>query len=165
MGETIVADASPLIALAKLGLLSQFGLLIDKIIVPQAVAGELLAKSGNESAELLRALTTIVEVIAVDPRMAQPPVLGRMHDGEIEAMTLAKARGLRLLIDEAEGRRIATNWGIDIYGTVAVLLQLKQSGVIPIVASDLVKLRDLGYRISDRLFQTALDLAGEVAEE
>jgi hypothetical protein len=65
------------------------------------------------------------------------------HDqGEAEAIALATERGADIvIIDEQEGRRIATLAGLRVTGALGVLLRAKRIGQIPAVKPELRALR------------------------
>ena len=68
----------------------------------------------------------------------------------------------RVLIDERKGRKVARNiYGLQTLGTVRVLLEAKQSGLIEAVGRPLESMREHGYRIHDDIVQAALRQAGE----
>jgi uncharacterized protein len=51
-----------------------------------------------------------------------------LHEGEREAIALAKERGAQLLVDEIRARRVAIEWGIDVIGTLRILAEAKRLG-------------------------------------
>ncbi len=159
----IVADASPLIALARIDRLALLGQLFERVLVPEAVAGECTVELHRPGARAIH------EAIA-DGRLEVREVeggdlleeLGRLLDeGEAEALVLARDTGFTLLIDERRGRAVAAEMGIRMLGTGGLLVAAKRAGHLDEVAPLMAALRDHGYRLSDRLVEAILRLCGE----
>jgi len=69
---------------------------------------------------------------------------------------------VRVLIDERKGRKVARDiYGLRTLGTVRVLLEAKQSGLIESILQPLESMREHGYRIHEDIVQAALRQAGE----
>ena len=164
MSHPIVADASPLIALARAGLLRLLRDLYGQVLVPSAVHEELeiaRRRPGYESLEeaLAEGWLAPVAVQAVEGQERLGRLVGR---GEREAILLATRHACRfLLIDERSGRAAAEKQGIPVVGTGGVLLAAKQQGLIPSVAAVLDQLAALRFRLSGELRHRLLELAGE----
>ncbi|MCC7280551.1 MAG: DUF3368 domain-containing protein [Chromatiaceae bacterium] len=69
---------------------------------------------------------------------------------------------IQVLIDERKGRKVARGiYGLRTLGTVRVLLEAKQSGLIDSILQPLESMRENGYRIHEDIVQAALRQAGE----
>lgn len=157
----IVADAGPLIALARIGQLDLLRRLYGEVLVPPAVLDELALGSGRPGAAILEDAVKsgwLVENPA--PGTATPtPLLDR---GETEAIALAAQKHPRfLLVDDAKGRRMARQQGLSIVGVAGVLLVAKAMGQIEAVRPHLEALSGAGYRRSGRLVAEIRLLANE----
>ena len=86
-----------------------------------------------------------------------------LHRGEAETITLAVEMKAELtLIDDADGRRTAQEYGVTTTGLVGVLLTGKEVGLIKNVKPHLDTLRgEAGFYLSERVYRVALDLADE----
>ncbi len=84
-----------------------------------------------------------------------------LDPGEAEALALAGELGVAIILDEKKGRRVAKKRGITPVGTGAILIKMKQKGIIKIVEPYLDLLRSNGYRLSPQLCQDILALCGE----
>ena len=94
---------------------------------------------------------------------AIPPEL---DDGEREAIALALETGeQRILLDEREARQIAQSLGLQVIGTLGILLLAKNQQIIPQVQPLLDAMIDTAqYWVSAALYQQVLRQAGEVVE-
>ncbi len=82
--------------------------------------------------------------------------------GESSAIALALENPNSLLIiDEKKGRKIAKAMGIDVTGTLGILIKAKSKGVIEKVKPILDKLESANFRISPSLRASVLKQAGE----
>jgi len=159
---TIVTNTGPLIILAKLDQLGLLRQMFTTIVIPPAVHRELLAKSGIEAHRLDAALAQFI-AIAAEPEL--PPtvqvVTGHLDAGERQAIALAHARNIILVIDERLGRQAARQLGLTVTGSVGVLIEGKQRGYVPAVVPLLRDARRQGYWLSDELITTAAKMVGE----
>jgi predicted nucleic acid-binding protein len=162
----VIADASPLIGLAKIGQLPLLSLLYEEIWIPPAVHVELKPDAKRPGSEKLKEALEAgwLRVAAVEQFSAE--VYGELSQtldpGESEAIALAEALNARfLLIDERRGRDMAARRGIPIAGIGAVLLAAKRYNHIANITTELNALQKVGYRLSATLVQKLVKLAGE----
>ena len=157
----VVADAGPLIALARIGRLGILHDLFGRVLVPPAVFAELCIGSSRPGAAALAAASS--QGWLVETATARVPLrLQRLLDrGEAEAIVLAQRTGALLVIDEATGRRAARHEHVHIIGTGAVLIAAKRRGLIADMAPLLEALLTAGYRLSAGLQHGILAQAGE----
>lgn len=162
MNRTLVADAGPLIALARIGRHDLLTRLYGSVVVPTAVREELQLDSGRPGTKALRVALTAgwLEVMA-----APTDAFGfkRLLDpGEAEAILLAEKIACRfLLIDERRGRVIARRRGIPVVGTGGFLTTAKRRGAFESVTAELERLIQNGYRLAPVLVEEIQRLAGE----
>jgi len=161
VSEVVIADAGPLIALARTGHLSLLPRLFDRVLIPEAVRDELETSSDRPGAKALREAVGRRGWLRVAKARADDslrPALGR---GEWEAIVLASRAGALLLIDERRGRRAARAVGVEVIGSGAVLLLAKSRGLLPAVSPVLDELAGTNYRLSAALVRRLRELAGE----
>jgi len=160
----VVADAGPLIGLARIDRLDLLRRLFRQVIIPEAVAAELCMDSALSGAKVLSAASRQGWLKTVSVSGVRPELLAVVDRGEAEAITFAERKGALLLIDEATGRTAAVRCGVRVFGTGAVLIRAKETGLITEVRSDLNALLAARYRISLPLRKRILRLAGETAD-
>ena len=158
----VIADAGPIIALSIVGQLDVLGQLFGRVLVPEAVYGEVVVQGKGRpgSGELARAAWA--ERIKVSP----PPdalLAEELGPGEAEAISLGVRLGADVvLMDERKGRRIATlAYHLRVKGTAGVLVLAKQRGHVPLVRPLLEAMRAGGYYIAESLVAFASSQAGE----
>lgn len=158
----VVADAGPLIALAKLELLDIPSRIFGQILVPQTVLEECREQVYSRDAMLIGEAVNngLIEVRA---DVSWPLELGepRLDAGELAALAMALQFHAGLLIDEARGRREAVKLGIKVVGVCGLLLFAKREGWVAEVAPLLDRLRISGYYISPALRESVLLQSGE----
>ena len=159
-----VADAGPLIALARVEKLHLLRSLFGDGLIPPAVHQEVQSGSGRPGAtrigEALSAGWLRVTPLADD---AQAANLVRIVDaGEAEAIALCLERKARfLLIDDAKGRKVAQRAGLPLVGVAGVLLAAKSQGLLVTVSPVLKELAGVGYRLSRQLIDGVRRKANE----
>ncbi len=156
----LIANAGPLIALARIDRLELLPAAYADILVPDAVYLEVtrdpLLPGAREVAE-----ADWLRSIEVTDTEAVARMRFWLDQGESEAIVLAQARNEPLAIDERRGRRIATSLGVQITGTVGILLAGKQLGLVELVTPLLDQLISRGVRLSASLYESARRLAQE----
>jgi len=152
----IVSDSSPLIALAKVGLLSLLKEFYGKVLISETVYEEVVSMGcGRPGArEVGKALSEgWIEVKSVLPDRILVDILGR---GEAEAVALAKQLNLLLLIDDSKGFVMAETLGVKVTGTVGIIVKAYRSGLTKDLKQVLDDLRNKGFWISDKLYREML---------
>lgn len=155
----MISDASPLIIFAKAGRLGLLRQVAGTITVPEAVWREITCDMTKPGAAEIRGATWIRRG-DVDSHAAN--LLRAYTDaGEAEAIALALQTRQLLLLDDRRARKIAEGLGVDLVGSVGVLLTAKRQGLVESVRDTLDDLLSAGLRLSDSLRQAALEEAGE----
>jgi len=161
LARLIVADAGPLIAFGRIEKLALLAVVLGEVLVPEAVIAECLIDPDKPGAAAIeQALEKRILTRIDDPAPALPPY-PLLDFGESAAIRLALKLSLPVLIDEKAARKIATNLGLSVIGTVGVLLLAKKYGHIETVRPLLDAMRIQGYFVSEALIRAALNRAGE----
>jgi predicted nucleic acid-binding protein len=159
MNRLVVADAGPLIALARLGSLALLpGLFSQALITPQVLAECEARHDRNEGAAIRAAISTGSLRLQAPPT----PLPGWGVDpGESSAIALALQTGAGVLMDDRAGRNVARTLGLDVIGTAGLLVLAKRRGQISAVRGHLEFLVDSGYFLGPQVVAEVLGLAGE----
>ena len=152
-----MTNTTPLITLAGVGLLELLPILYDKVWAPRIVLDEYQAKAPPTEPDLAQvSWLTVVDAVIIDPTL---PLLDA---GEAAALSLAQTIGARLiLLDERKARRIAARIGLQVAGTLAVLLRAKQQGLIAAIRPYITQMQSQGRRLHPDLITHLLEEAGE----
>lgn len=146
MQTAIISDTSCLILLNKIGELSLLQKLFSEIIITQIVAEEFNKELPN--------WIIVQNPIDIENQTVLSISLDR---GEASSIALAMERkDCRLIIDEQKGRRLARQLGLTITGTLGVLAEAKQIGLILKLKPILDKIKQTDFRLSERLIQEIL---------
>ena len=154
----VVADATPLISLMKIGRLNLLERLFVQIVIPEAVYSELTTNVAfTEEVCQIEECGFINRVSVADNKSVD--VLRRatgLDLGESEAIVYADTNGANiLLIDEAKGRRVARTMGLKIMGTLGMLLEAFYKDILTSddIEADMIRLRESNRHIGDDLIQ------------
>lgn len=158
----IVSDTSPVRALAHLELLPWLQALFSEVIVPPAVAEE-LEHPPEGDVVVVASDWKFIEVISPQNTNRVMELRMRLDAGESEAIALAEElQAELLLIDESTGRRVATECGRKILGTLGILLQAKQAGLCTEIRFLLDRLQsEFDFFVSPALRTFVLEQAAE----
>ena len=151
----VVSDSTAITTLLKVGQVQLLQQLFTRLVIPAAVAEELLCFH-----PLLPDFCE-VRIVASSPRLQR--LLAQADIGEAHAISLAVQLGAEaLLIDDKKGRRLAEAEGLRCLGLPAVLLAARRQGVVPSLARLLEQVAGAGrYRLTDQARSSLLHAAGE----
>ena len=143
----VIADAGPIIALAKIQQLQLLRNLFTEVTVPNAVWLEKQAKD-KQDGQLIRDAreSDWLRVVSIDITQHFPKSL---HDGENEALQLAcNEPNTLLILDDQLARREAARLGLQFIGTVKLLSLAQQRGLIDDAKVCIEAMQKVGYRVS-----------------
>ncbi len=150
-----VADAAPLIALARIQRLALLQDLYEQVLIGAVVkaetidAGSAARALGVEQLEAAADAGWLAVATASDTESDLARCLSRrsrLHRGEAESVALARVRELTLVADDKEARSVAKTLGVPLIGTAGVLLQAYMRGNFGLDSLERA-LRDLGETI------------------
>jgi len=151
--RAVVSNTGPFISFEKLP--DGFTLLrklYDKVYIPRQVLLELSVGLSAPDEYLKRhGLENLVEVV---PVLTRDPDLIGLDPGERDAIALALAKGLPLLIEEREGRDIAASKGLSYSGIAGQILRAGKLGILE-TETVLARLQQLhkAHRIPSELLE------------
>lgn len=165
MTKRRVANASPLIVLAKLGRLDLVEAPGIDVVIPEPVAREVLAGPISDPAR--QALEQ-----GWGRREPVPAIPGEvlewgLNPGESAVLALALAQpGSVALVDDSEARACAAALRVPVLGTLGLILRARRSGRLNSAADLLRSAKRAGLFLDERLVKEALrEIVGEEWEE
>jgi predicted nucleic acid-binding protein len=156
-----ISNTSPLLYLHRIGALEWLPQLFDEFWVPAAVVAEL--QEGRRCGFDVPDPTFLPWVQVVEPRSIPADWLALdLGHGELAAMAMAIENPDRIiLLDDALARRTAQTAGLQVWGTLKIMLEAKAYGITPSIKPWVERLADAGLWFSDDLRSRVLALAGE----
>jgi predicted nucleic acid-binding protein len=150
--EPLISNASPLIALHQIDCLTLLPRLFARVIIPPAVRREISPSMGRPTWIAERSLQQ-----PIDPR-----VPGALGAGEREAISLALEIGVsRIVLDDMRARRRAESLGLEVIGTLGILVLAKRQRLIPAVRPLAEAHLAQGFFVSPSVLKDALATAAE----
>ena len=157
----IVADARPLLSFARADRLDLLRDVVGTLIIPEAVYEEIVVRGvGKPGADAVRQAAWLTRETVID-RTFVDQLPSKLHLGEREALALAREHGYGVLVDEREARQAAQQHGIGHFGSLRVLKEAKDRGLLHEVKPILDELIATGTYISDTLYRSFLRDMGE----
>ena len=161
LDDRAVDNASPLIFLAKAGLIDFLQQAAPLILVPAAVAEEINRR--GQSDITARALADTAWLVTVDV-LVIPPLIQAWDLGPGESAVLAHAHahpGVAAIIDDGAGRRCAELLRVPLLGTLGLVMIAKKRGLIPAARPVISRLKKQGMFLSENTIDRAMLLIGE----
>ncbi|UNQ73786.1 DUF3368 domain-containing protein [Infirmifilum sp. NZ] len=157
-----VANSTPLIHLARTRALRLLGAVYEEVVIPRAVYEEVVVRGLERGFSDVEAVKSAVESGLV--RVAEAPggeadVIARsaplIHRGEAEVFALALLmRPCHVLVDDRAARLVARSLGLEVHGTLYVLVAAARRGAVApeeaLLILDRLVLR--GFRVSAGLY-------------
>jgi predicted nucleic acid-binding protein len=160
---TLVFNASPIIVLAKSGLLDRILPLGTHVIIPRPVAEEINAvKDPHDPAAVWLRKPDAQPLLTNAPECS--PFVGAWDLGAGESsviMLSLDGDGRQAVLDDLAARRCASALGIRVIGTIGLLLMAKQRGLIPAIRPALQSVEDAGLFLSASQRDLILSRSGE----
>lgn len=155
---TIISDTGPILSLVKINQLEVLNSLFQKIFIPEAVWQELIQTDDIKEKEKLefffkskvKKITHINNIIPITDQ------------GELEAIRLYQETGADLLlIDDKRSKKVAQELKIKCIGTLGILYEAKEQGIIKELKPIFLKLLDKGRYYSKTVLNLFLKEANE----
>lgn len=158
-----VINTSPAIHLHAVlpGGLGSLAGLIGEVIVPWEVGQELAA--GHAKDATWQGIQSLPGILHRSHRVAVHPLLSAQIDmGEAAVIQTALDEAHdAVILDDLKARRIAQTLGLQVTGTLGILLQAKQTCLLPSVRASIAALEKRGIWIAPSFAARAIHLAGE----
>jgi uncharacterized protein len=151
----VVSDTTAVSNLLTVGRADLLVSLFQRVLIPPAVWAELLAFHSD--------LPDWLEVVTVTDSSRVLAFQTQVHPGEAEAIALAlEVKPDWLLIDDADGRKLAKSEGAPVVGLMGVLLMAKRDGFLTEVKALMTSLASqAGFYLSATVRDEVLRLANE----
>lgn len=161
--KPIISNNSPLVALLGLDLLSLLHELYAEVWIPEEVKAEFLGTDRMHRLQALKDAPWIKTVHLTDVRDVSTYMRSGLDLGEAAVFALAKEHDAQfVVIDELKARQHAARIGLSFKGTLGILLEAKEEGLIDAIKPLLIRLQDNGIHLSESLIRNALQEAGEI---
>jgi predicted nucleic acid-binding protein len=155
-----VVNASPVITLAKVKQLHLLEKLSGSLLLPTAVATEILAGGASDPARMFvasgwgqRATPSIIPHAVIE---------WGLGGGETAVLALAIERGPAMVVlDDASARTAARTLNLPVIGTLGVIVQAKLREFIPSAADVIADLRAAGLFLDQEVVAAVLQQLGE----
>lgn len=153
----VVSNTAPLILLSKIKRLSLLDRLYTKVLIPESVLEEFSVKPGEEADSLHSLLQKEkFQSTPVSPQYLQK-ITSNLGAGERATIALGlEANADLAIIDELHGREIARNHELSITGTIGILIEAHERGVISSVRQELDRLIEAGMWIDESFYHKIL---------
>lgn len=125
----VVADASTIIGLHRIGRLDLLRAVFGEIHIPPSVAAELVHADPVRNVDVR--LFPWIRLSSPDPGPGAIVWRKRLDPGESDAIALALERNGKLVAGDGPGRKEAIRLGLDLMGLVGVAVAAKRLGAIP----------------------------------
>ena len=158
----VVSNSSPLIHLAKIGLLDLLAEEFGEILVPRAVWHETVEEGGGLPDSEVIAHASWIRILEAPPSPLLTSLLTSLDQGEAEAIALAlDTEADMVLLDETEARQVTDSHGIRKTGVVGVLIRARRQGRIDSLSDVVGQLSTTGFHLTRQICQKALEAVGE----
>ena len=155
MSDRWVVNASPLIVFGKIGQLDLLTRLPQEVVVPQAVADEIVAGPENDAARLAieAEMFRLVDVQEPTPELAA----WDLGSGETAVLSYALVNpGWTAILDDGAARKCAVTFDVDVKGSLAIVILAKKRGLISQAKQLLHTMQEVGLRLDERTIRQVL---------
>ncbi len=103
-----------------------------------------------------------IEIKDVKNKKYQAELESIIDKGEASAIALAvEVRNCTIIIDDLKARNLAKRIGLNLTGTIGIILKAKQVGIINSVKPIMTKLKQTNFRLTEKLEEDILKASGE----
>jgi len=151
MPKIIISDTSCFIVLTN----------IDELDLLHKVYGQIITTI-DIATEFGETLPEWVEIQNVNDKYRQQLLEMQIDKGESSAIALAlETPDCTVILDDNKARKVAERLGINVTGTIGVIIKAKLRGIIPSIKPLLEKIKQTDFRLSSEIELLALKEAQE----
>jgi predicted nucleic acid-binding protein len=165
MVDIIISNTSPLLYLHRIEAMDWLPKLCEEVWMPRAVQQEL--SEGMRRGYDVPDPQHYEWLVVTDPRSVPSQWLNvDLGAGELAVLALAlEHTECTVLLDDGHARRIGQAAGLNVWGTLRVLIEAKSHGLIERVVTHVDRLEAAGMWMSTAIRRRVLALAGENGPE
>lgn len=157
----VVVNSTPLIVLCGIGKLDILREMYHEIMIPEAVYREVTEKE-DSACRQIQSADSWIHIEEIQDHSEKKMYKAKLHEGEVEVMILCQEKKADLaIIDDNAAKKTAKYLGINVTGTLGVLLKAKQKGIVKEIRPLISELKANGFYISSEIEKTVLECAGE----
>jgi len=158
----IICNATPLINFASIGRLDILKSLFTEIVIPKAVYSETVESGFPNSETIVNGIKAGWLKVKLVEEMSESISL-ELDAGEREAIALALSeQKARVVLDERRARKVAQELGLNVIGTLGILILGKQNRIIPQVKPLLdAMMTEAQYWVNESLYYDVLQAVSE----
>ena len=159
---SIIVNSTPLISLAILHQLELLQKIFHNVYLPRTVYSEVIVSGRGKSGHAELSVVEWFQIVDPVNISLKHSIMLQLDEGEADVITIAKDKSISLVcIDEIAGRKYANLLGLDVIGTLGILLTAKRQGYVPLLKPLLDKLILNERHIGRDLYDEILIKAGE----
>lgn len=104
-----------------------------------------------------------IRVLKIRDEKLKRAFMMELDEGEAEAIVLALEESADLiLLDDYEARKVVRSFGLNITGTVGILIRAKREGKVESLKDEIEKLMKTGFWLNRKLYERIIKEFGEL---
>jgi len=136
--------------------------LYDELIIPKSVYTEVVVKGKGKTGSKEFDIFNHFTVLEAENKALKDTLMLELDEGEAEVIAIAKEKEINsIIIDEFAGRQYALLLGLDVTGTLGILLIGKKLGLVEEIKPLMDKMIKHNRYISQELYLSVLKKAEE----
>lgn len=151
MPKIIVPDTSCLIFLEKIGEIQILKELYSRVVTTNEITNE-----------YIYSLPKWIKISDAREKQYQKVLEQIVDKGEASIMVLALETAESVVaIDDLKARKLAKSLDLQVTGTLGIIVKAKKAGLIKSTKECITKLREVDFRISEKIAKEIIKLSGE----
>lgn len=158
----VILNSIPLIILSSIDKLNILKELYNEVYIPESVFREVTENQDSACAKIIE-VPDWIHVERIENVEEKKMYRAKLHNSEVEVIVMAQEAGKDALavIDDKVAKKTAKYLGIQVTGTLGVLLKAKEKGIISDIGPLLSEMRRIGFYVSDTLMNFVTQKARE----
>lgn len=161
----VASNSSPIIWLSQMGYFDLLREVFGTVIITPEVWAETVDRAAGypNAANVMAAKAEGWMTVMTPTDTEKVAVLkAQLHVGEAETLVIGQEQSVdAVLIDDLKARNFATAMGLKVIGTAGILLLAHNKGIPLDVKAALDKMRSLGFRLKEHVYQDILKRVGQ----